>query len=453
MNKLQKRQVKTLVMQMKEAHHQVKKCIRQGNIRSAMGLLVDCQGGGMAIGELVESTEGEGHPSVAILEEYCELVYQIHEKLAGSKDTNAEKIYTQLKEKLIETEKSINKIAVRKEVVFLPYKASMWDSLESVWRAANEDDNYDAYVIPIPYYDKNPDGSFREMHYEGSQYPDYVPITHYEEYDFEGRRPDMIYIHNSYDNNNLVTGVHPFFFSENLKKFTKKLVYIPYFVLGEINPNDDNAVNSIKHFILQLGVFNADRVIVQSEDMRQAYIKALMDFENAHGENVRKYWEKKILGLGSPKFDKVVNTGREDIAIPEQWMKIIRKPDGSRKKIIFYNTGLGALLANNEKMLAKIQGALRVFEANKEEVALLWRPHPLVKATLESMLPQLCIEYDRIVRNYIEEGWGIYDDTSDFDRAIALSDAYYGDMSSVVHLCQKAGKPVMIQNCDMIETW
>lgn len=107
-------------------------------------------------------------------------------------------------------------------------KASMWDSLESVWKAADEDGFCDAYVVPISYYNKNPDGSFREMHYEGSQYPDNVPITSYEDYDFKTRKPDIVYIHNPYDNVYLVTSVHPFFFSENLKKYTDKLVYIPY---------------------------------------------------------------------------------------------------------------------------------------------------------------------------------------------------------------------------------
>ena len=72
-----------------------------------------------------------------------------------------------------------NDIEARTEVVFLPYKASMWDSLESVWKAADEDPNCDAYVIPIPYFDKNPDGSFKEAHYEGDQYPDYVQVTGY----------------------------------------------------------------------------------------------------------------------------------------------------------------------------------------------------------------------------------------------------------------------------------
>ena len=57
--------------------------------------------------------------------------------------------------------------------------------------AADEDPNYDAYVIPIPYYDKNPDGSFKEIHYEGMLYPTEVPITHYAQYDFENRHPDI----------------------------------------------------------------------------------------------------------------------------------------------------------------------------------------------------------------------------------------------------------------------
>ena len=81
----------------------------------------------------------------------------------------------------------------------------------------------DAYVIPIPYFDKNPDGSFREMHYEGDQYPDYVPITKYDEFNFERHHPDTIFIHNPYDDLNLVTSVHPYFFSDKLKKYTWKL--------------------------------------------------------------------------------------------------------------------------------------------------------------------------------------------------------------------------------------
>ena len=93
---------------------------------------------------------------------------------------------------------------------------------------------------------------------------------------------------------------------------------------------------------------------------------------------------------------------------------------------------------------------MRFFCENREDVALLWRPHPLMKATIESMRPKLWEEYQKIVEQYKIEGWGIYDDTADMDRALALSDAYYGDGSSIVHLCREKGMPVMIQNVEVL---
>ncbi len=481
MRKVQKQQLEELAGQMEEAHSQIKKDMEQGNFPSAMGLLEDCQNGGISMGTLIEATEGEGHPTVGLLEEYCELVYRIYGKLEGAltggdgfgldnsgkpenlengkdsqnqggRDWNAGKVHKLLRQKLLKVSNSINNdIKVRKEAVFLPYKASMWDSMESVWKAADADRNCDAYVIPIPYYDRNADGNFGEMHYEGDQYPDYVPVIYYGAYDFGARMPDIIFIHNPYDQYNFVTSVAPFFYSENLKKFTDMLVYIPYFVLGEIKPEDTDAVENIKHFCTSPGVFHADRVIVQSEDMKQVYIKVLMDATNDHGEAAKKYWNGKILGLGSPKLDKVLDTDKDSLTVPEDWLDIIKKPDGSWKKVVFYNTSVGALLQYSEKMLEKMRHVFRIFRENKEEVALLWRPHPLVKATVSSMRPQLWTEYEGLVREYLEEGWGIYDETADVDRAIVLSDAYYGDGSSVVTMYQQTGKPVMIQDVKILQ--
>ena len=36
------------------------------------------------------------------------------------------------------------------------------------------------------------------------------------------------------------------------------------------------------------------------------------------------------------------------------------------------------------------------------------------------------------------------------DRAVVLSDAYYGDGSSVVQLYKQTGKPIMIQNVEVL---
>lgn len=444
---MHQKQALEFVKLLEQANKEIKTSIERQDIAGAKGLLTDYQDGAIQLGNLIEATEGKDFHGISLIETYCELVYRIHESLDGEESPDAGKSYKILHQQLIKIENCIkNDVKIRKEVVFLPYKASMWDSLESVWRAADADPDCDAYVIPIPYYDKNPDGSFREMHYEGAQYPKDVPVVSYQDYDFEKRRPDVVFIHNPYDANNFVTSVHPDYYSEKLKEYTDKLVYIPYFVLNEIDPKDKAAVETMKHFVLHAGVINADRVIVQSEKMRQIYVDVLSE---SAGEQTRKVWEEKILGLGSPKFDKVVNAKVEEKDIPEDWRKVIYRADGSRKKVILYNTSVSALLQYSEQYLDKMRKVFQIFQAHREDIALLWRPHPLIKATISSMRPQLWEKYRKIVEGYIQKAWGIYDDGADLDRAVVLSDAYYGDGSSLVPLCQKKGMPVMIQSVNI----
>lgn len=444
MRKAQKEQATEFLKSLCQANKEIKRALEHSEQALAMGLLEQCQEGAIALGNVIEQSEGEDFAAVRLLEEYCERIYQLHEKLRQGLFIKVGKEYKVLQNFIMQAENSVrNDIKERREVVFLPYKASMWDSLESVWRAADADPNCDAYVIPIPYYNKNLDGSFREMHYEGNLYPKDVPVIWYKDYDFEERRPDVVFIHNPYDGVNLVTSVHPDFFSDKLKRYTERLVYIPYFLLPEIDPKNTEAIKRIEDFCTAPAVVNADTVILQSEAMRQIYIDVL---SRHAGEHTRKIWEKKILGLGSPKVDKVLRTRKEDLEIPEDWLNIIRKADGTWKKIVFYNTGMAALMEHGEKTLSKMRSVFETFKNNQEEVALLWRPHPLIKATLSSMRPYLWTAYEEILEEYRSEGWGIYDDTADLDRAVILCDAYYGDGSSVVQLCLKVNKPVMIQN-------
>lgn len=132
-------------------------------------------------------------------------------------------------------------------------------------------------------------------------------------------------------------------------------------------------------------------------------------------------------------------------------MRVIRKADGSWKKVIFYNTTVTALLKHNGQYLEKMRDVFRIFYENRDEVALLWRPHPLFGATIESMRPELGEAYKEVVAEYRSAGWGIYDDTVDMNRAVCLSDGYYGDGSSVMWLYQETGKAVMIQDVEIIE--
>lgn len=453
MRKKQKEKILGIVKTLHEAHEAIRDAVRKKNVHEARALLAECQQGAIAVGTYIEELEGENHVAVSCLEEYCEVLFNAYEEF-GENAHGEESTFKLLQDQLIKVENTIkDSIHPRKEVVFFPYKASMWDSLESIYLSVKADPECDVYCVPIPYFDLNPDHSLGTMHYEGEEYPEGIEITDWRKYDLEERMPDEIYIHNGYDDCNFVTSVHPHFYARKLKKYTDKLVYVPYFVLPEIEPYDQAEINGMKHFIWIPGVIFADRVIVQSEKMKQIYVNEYLKAAKENGLQGkhldRMYVEQKISGAGSPKLDRIKRIKKESLSIPDKWRNLIQKADGTDKKVVFYNTSIGVLLRDDDRMLRKMEHVFEIFKKYQEEVVLLWRPHPLIAATIQSMRPYLWTEYSRIVENYKEEGWGIYDDSADIDRAVILSDAYYGDKSSVVELCREAGIPIMIQNVNV----
>ncbi|MBN1183740.1 MAG: CDP-glycerol glycerophosphotransferase family protein, partial [Bacteroidales bacterium] len=229
------------------------------------------------------------------------------------------------------------------------------------------------------------------------------------------------------DNNNYVTTVSPEYYSSSLKKYTDCLVYVPYFAFASMDSVE-------KHFFLMPGVLNADYVVVQSDEIRNAYMDA---YEEYTGKKADK---KRFLALGAPMLDKAITTKGEDISVPEEWNEII-----AGKKVILYNTSIKNILVHGEKAIVKMEDVFRTFQ-EQDDVVLLWRPHPLNNATISSMNPSLFNKYKKLIDNFREKKWGIYDDTSDVNRAIVLSDAYYGDDSSLLPMFGLTGKPILRQN-------
>ena len=325
----------------------------------------------------------------------------------------------------------------KKEIVFLPVQAAMWDSLESVWKEFYEDkEHFMTYVVPLPYTNLNRDGSVKERYFEMDKYPSYVPMTYYEDIDLSEMRPKIVFINNPYDDLNYITRVDEKYYSQNLKKYTDNLIYIPYFILPDLVDEE-----KLEHFVMTGGVVYSDKVIVQSEAMKSHYINILT---KKTPWKERSYWENRIMALGSPKIDKVIHSRKEDYELPKEWKKIIEG-----KKVILYLTSLAYQLNNADKMLDKMRSIFNMFKG-RQDVALWWRPHPLMKQSLNSMLPILSEGYLKLEQEYINESIGIYDDTGDLNRAICYSDAYYGDGSSVLTLYSYTDKPYLIENLGIV---
>ena len=304
----------------------------------------------------------------------------------------------------------------RKVVVFLPYKASMWDSLESIWRAADADPSCETHVVPIPYYERNPDFSLGAMHYEGGEYPSDVPVEDYRTISLEALHPQAIYIHNPYDRANIVTTIDPAYYSDRLKAYTELLIYVPYYATTGGQADGQSYCPVYEH---------ADYIVVQAECMK-GFFDARVPRE-------------KILALGSPKFDKVVRLCQEPPDPPAEW-----KEKMAGKRVYFYNTSLGGMLLDTISFLRKMQYVFDTF-ADRADACLLWRPHPLMESTFSSMRPAQLAEYERLKQEFISRDIGILDTTPSIETAIAWSDAYVGDSgTSVTSLFGVAGKPAFI---------
>lgn len=428
MKKKIKGEIKKIIQTMLEAHTHVMNLLENKCIADANNLLAQCQECAVHIGETIEKEEGMDTKAVFYLETYCELLYEISKsidkkkcsKLKKQLDCNLQNVVNEINEKIVS-----DKI----KIVFMPYKVSMWDCMETVWAAAEADEECEVFVVPLPYYERDNRGKLEKYCYEGENFPEYVTITHYEKFSLNIEHPDIIYIHNPYDGGNYVTSVHPDYYSSNLKKYTDKLIYIPYYFMGKGKmPEIHRSLPSYQY---------VDKIIVQDSEK---------------GESLLDYMPKeKILVMGSPKIQRLLllESKKKEIVesyIPQEWREKIRG-----KKVIFFNVSITGILQNSANALKKIRYVLSEFD-KRADVVLLWRPHPLIEATLRSMRPEMYKEFMEIKNTFLQTGRGIYDETADVGISTVISDAYLGEnSSSIVHYFGVLRKPVFYIDWTVLE--
>lgn len=300
-------------------------------------------------------------------------------------------------------------------ILFLPYKASMWDSMESIWLSAADDPNCTACVAPIPYFDKNADGSFGDMHYDGNLMPDYVEIVDCSMLDLELLRPDVIYIHNPYDQHNHVTSIHPAFYSARLKQYTQMLVYVPYSISGVYE-----SVEGAAAFSQTLGMYYADVIIAQSK------VHKMLLAGNGNRE-------EKIAVLGNPKFDYVFRHLKE-CRIPDEWKRL------RQKKVFLVCISIGSFLAWDK--IIDLYDLFIEMLLDQYHAAVIYRPHPLLEMTIKSMRPQKYGRYREFLEKYCGRPDFVFDGLSDYMPAVCASDCMIGDYSSLCFSYAVTGKPV-----------
>ena len=330
-----------------EEEKKLRKDFKEERFETVLSALPSLQERAGMLGHAIEEKKGEGTETVRLLESFCEALYQLYSALialsASSSSTNEQKKQKEIlnaKKYLRSIGGILKKIAIearkelKRQVVFLPHSVKHFGSLRPLIDRLLEREDTEVKLIPIPYYDRLGDGSLSEMHYEGAEFPKEYAITDYKTYNFAAEFPDCIVIHSPYDAYNPVWSVDPFFYSEALKKYTNKLVYIPYFVTDEIHPKsqeDGKAFYNMRYYVTVPGVFHADCTIVQSKEMQKAYCEKISrflkqeekerekveddakDVQRMDNKSVMRIMRKKILGAGSCLLQEKEGSGAEEL--------------------------------------------------------------------------------------------------------------------------------------------
>jgi hypothetical protein len=118
----------------------------------------------------------------------------------------------------------------------------------------------------------------------------------------------------------------------------------------------------------------------------------------------------------------------------------------SGRTVLLQVTSLSSLLgADRHVLVPKLNQVLDVVEAS-QDLMLWWRPHPLERATITSMVPDLEGPYTAYEERARRSDRVIVDTSMDLRRAIQSTHAYYGQWSSIVDLFGFTGKPMVIQD-------
>lgn len=407
-------------------------------------LCTDFQQLAIDLGTYMETVKGEGYDIVTLLEKLCEEIYLL--TLDGMPDRLAEK-YKEISNCLNGIKRKTER---RREILFLPFKDSYWKTMEPLYKQAMCDPDTDVYVIPIPYYYKDYKGQLINMQYRVDEYPEDIELTHYDRYDYALHHPDIIVIQSPYDNYNDEMSVPPFFYSDKLLEITDRLIYIPWFETYDFTRENEREYINMKYYCTMPGVINADMVVLKSEMLRNTYIEKLCDFA---GEITRGLWKRKIVVGGSEEASEMMGFGSYEGSEEAEGLKDSGGIDTTRKVLLYY-PDFSDILQRGQQAIDKIKEVIDTFVENSEALDYLILKGRLIEGRLKVLNPSLHNEYIKVIEtavNKVPDSFEfVNEDETNYDTLVQRCSAFYGDGGHLAHMFRNAGKPVMIQNYDII---
>ena len=274
-------------------------------------------------------------------------------------------------------------------IAFLPYKRSMWNSMESVYEECKAA-GAKAYLVPIPYFEVK-DGETVRLKCDRQYFSGANRLSFLETNTF-----DFVVIHYPYDDHNKVTRLPESFHIQNLRKYGK-IIYIPY------------SCTNMRQLRVQPGIANVDYAFLGSEAEAEAFIGEWKEY----GVD----FTGKVFGFGSPKMDAAQKLS-----------------SGSATVIL---NSLGPFLTNPFGKMKQYSDIMLEETTKGKEV--IFRPHPLLRQTIESMRPDTEKEYLSLLSFAGHVGVEV-DESEDLEKTLGRADYLISDPSSVLEMWASTGR-------------
>ena len=408
-------------------HELASKLLSDNNIEELINCINEEQQLAVDFGTLIENVKGEDNTFakdvVANLQKFCDALWEEYQVLERGEELSDVSLS---KEALDNVNDSVNiNILECKEILFLSIGPSEWKSLYPYYVREIEQDNTAVYVMPLPLLKKDYYGNVNMTEEEIqeavhiAEYPEGIDYTNWFDYDISIHCPDKVYIQNPYDEANPCLTVPANYFASNIRHYTDHITYIPIAETSEFKEDDVVDQYNLKHYVTAPGIVYADEVIVQSENIKNQYVNALLTFA---GENTIDYWRNKI----KMRDESVKNTE-------------------NGKKRILYCIGANELYEKKDVLVESIKNRIEILKNAEGNLDVTF-----------TIFPEDKTQWKHVDEALSEEVFGIMDNTTGFDfldnglskveEVAEEYDAYYGSPSPYVVAFSSQKKPVML--CD-----
>lgn len=295
--------------------------------------------------------------------------------------------------------------------LFLTQEMSCWPSLESVFAAAQSNEDFETALVYTPFFHQN---FSEQVDYYDAYRELGLPVLRHNQYDLPQESPDVVFIIKPYAN------IPELYQQKHLEQVVPRLVYIAYGM--------ELTTDLIKFGFQYHAHYKAWRHV--------AYGGIVKEFGRRYGYR----GGENIVVWGHPKADHYRDMDSKKHIIPEEWTRRIN----GRKTILWTphhlidlnSTGTGTWQIWGDHILRMAM--------EQPDVFFIIRPHPLMIGALVNSGCYSQSQVDRLMDKVSQAENIIWDDSSSYLPAFYAADAIITDGTTFSFEFLYTKKPILL---------